>query len=43
MYCSPNRRPTLDQIIDIDSFSANDHSEKLGTVANFVMRHLICW
>ena len=43
MYCSVNRRPTLDQIIDIDSFSANGHSERLGTVANFVMRHLICW
>ncbi|HGJ5860435.1 MAG TPA: collagenase [Arsenophonus nasoniae] len=40
MYCSVNRRPTLDQIIDIDSFSANGHSERLYVWPYFVHKFL---
>ncbi|HGJ5884506.1 collagenase [Arsenophonus sp.] len=40
MYCPLNKRPTLDQIIDIDSFSANGHNERLYAWPYFVHRFL---
>ncbi|WP_440862959.1 collagenase [Symbiopectobacterium purcellii] len=40
MNCPPENRPSLRQIIDIDAFSANGHSERLYAWPYFVQKFL---